>query len=95
MFWDGEDKDGRFADVSGQVPQEPRPGVRIHAGDEGVPVVYGDTAYDAWFGEAWAAGQQRLFLADAVRRLGRGTFAELVGPSGVPADVQARTLTYA
>ena len=59
-----------------------------------MPVVYGDSAYDVWYGVGWAAGQQRLFLADAVRRMGRGTFAELVGPSGVPADVQARTLTY-
>ena len=94
MFWDGDYKDGRFADVSGQTPQEPKDGVRIYADDKGVPVVYGDTAYDTWFGAGYAAGQQRLFLADAVRRLGRGTFAELVGPSGVPADVQARTLTY-
>ena len=94
MFWDGEYKDGRFADVRGQEPQTPRDGVRIYADDKGVPVVYGDSAYDVWFGAGWAAGQQRLFLADAIRRLGRGTFAELVGPSGVPADVQARTLTY-
>ena len=94
MFWDGDYKDGRFADVSGQTPEEPKDGVRIYSDDKGVPVVYGDTAYDTWFGAGYAAGQQRLFLADAVRRLGRGTFAELVGPSGVPADVQARTLTY-
>jgi acyl-homoserine lactone acylase PvdQ len=46
------------------------------------------------FGAGYAAGQQRLFLADAVRRTGRGTLAELVGPAAVPADVQARTLTY-
>jgi penicillin amidase len=94
MFWDGEYKDGRFADVSGQTPQEPKDGVRIYQDDKGVPVVYGDTGYDVWFGAGYAAGQQRLFLADAVRRLGRGTYAELVGPNGVPVDVQQRTLTY-
>ena len=94
MFWDGDSKDGRFADVAGQTPETPKDGVRIYQDDKGVKVVYGDTAFDTWFGAGYAAGQQRLFLADAVRRLGRGTFAELVGPSGVPADVQARTLTY-
>ena len=93
MFWDGAYKDGRFKAPMGP-PVSPKPGVRLYRDDKGVPVVYGDTASDVWFGAGYAAGQQRLFLADAVRRLGKGTFAELVGPSGVPADVQARTLTY-
>ena len=93
MFWDGDYKDGRFKAPTG-TPEEPKDGVRIYEDEKGVKVVYGDSSYDTWFGAGYAAGQQRLFLADAVRRLGRGTFAELVGPSGVPADVQARTLTY-
>jgi penicillin amidase len=93
MFWDGDYKDGRFTTPTG-TPEEPKDGVRIYEDDKGVKQVYGDTSFDTWFGAGYAAGQQRLFLADAVRRLGRGTFAELVGPSGVPADVQARTLTY-
>ena len=93
LYWDGKLKDGRFKPPSGPV-QTPAPGVRISTDERGVKVVYGDSARATWFGAGYAAGQQRLFLADAVRRLGRGTFAELVGPSGVPADVQARTLTY-
>ncbi|MCW2681376.1 MAG: Penicillin acylase [Frankiales bacterium] len=93
MFWDGDFKDGRFKAPVG-TPDEPKAGVRIYEDDKGVKQVYGDTSFDTWFGAGYAAGQQRLFLADAVRRMGRGTFAELVGPSGVPVDVQARTLTY-
>ena len=93
MFWNGDYKDGRFKVPVGP-PVSPKPGVRLYRDAKGVPVVYGDTGFDVWYGAGYAAGQQRLFLADAVRRLGRGTFAELVGPSGVPADVQARTLTY-
>jgi penicillin G amidase len=92
-FWRGEYKDGAFKTPTG-TPQTPKSGVRIYEDAGGVPVVYGDTAFDVWYGAGYAAGQQRLFLADAVRRMGRGTFAELVGPSGVPVDVQARTLTY-
>ncbi|MBC7374228.1 MAG: penicillin acylase family protein, partial [Frankiales bacterium] len=93
LYWDGKLKDGRFKAPTGPV-ESPIPGVRISTDERGVKVVYGDSARDTWFGAGYAAGQQRLFLADAVRRLGRGTFAELVGPAGVPADVQARTLTY-
>lgn len=93
LYWDGEYKDGRFTPPTG-TPEVPKDGVRLYEDERGVKVVYGDTAFDTWFGAGYAAGQQRLFLADAVRRLGRGTFAELVGPSGVPADVQARVLTY-
>jgi len=62
MFWDGEYKDGRFADVGGQVPQEPKVGVRLYEDDKGVLVVYGESASDVWFGAGYAAGQQRLFL---------------------------------
>ena len=41
MFWDGSYKDGRFADVTGQTPQEPKDGVRIYS-DE----VYEDILFD-------------------------------------------------
>ena len=96
LYWRGQGgKPGAFLDVSGLVPEQPRPGVRVYRDEEyGVPAVYGDTGADVWWGAGWAAGQDRLFLADAVRRMGRGTFAELTGPSGVPLDVQTRTLTY-
>ncbi|HWG93922.1 MAG TPA: penicillin acylase family protein, partial [Mycobacteriales bacterium] len=70
-FWRGEHKDGAFTAPTG-TPQTPKDGVRIYEDDGGVPVVYGDSAYDVWYGVGWAAGQQRLFLADAVRRMGRG-----------------------
>jgi len=93
LYWDGRYKTGRFQAPTGPVTS-PRPGVRIYRDAAGVPAVYGDSSPDLWFGAGYAAGQDRLFLADAVRRLGRGTLAELVGPSAVPTDVMTRTLTY-
>ena len=93
LYWDGRYEQGRFATPTG-TPESPVPGVRIYRDDHGVPAVYGDSSSDLWYGAGWAAGQDRLFLADAVRRMGRGTFAELVGSSGVPVDLQTRTLTY-
>ena len=92
LFWSGGFKPGDFSEPADV--EEPRPGVRIGRDDFGVPVVSGDTASDVWFGAGYAAGQDRLFLADAVRRYARGTYAELVGPSGLEIDRQARQVTY-
>ena len=91
-YWNLEYKDGSF--FAGGNAEEPKPGVRIYRDGAGVPAVYADTGRDVWFGVGYAIAQDRLFLMDAVRRMGRGTFAELTGPSGVPGDIQQRTLTY-
>ena len=91
-YWNFRYKDGSFqAEGDAQVPKE---GVRIYRDAFGVPAIYADTGRDVWFGVGYAIAQDRLFLMDAVRRMGRGTFAELTGPSGVPGDIQQRTLTY-
>lgn len=92
LFWRGEAKPGDFSDPPGG--EEPRPGVRIARDPFGVPVVRGATTADVWWGAGYAAGQDRLFLADAVRRYARGTYAALVGPAGLEIDRQARQVTY-
>lgn len=92
LFWSGGYKPGDFSEPA--VVEVPRPGVRIGRDAFGVPVVSGDTTADVWFGAGYAAGQDRLFLADAVRRYARGTYSELVGPSGLEIDRQARQVTY-
>ena len=91
-YWNFEYKDGSF--FAGGEVDEPKPGVRIYRDKFGVPAIYADTGRDVWFGVGYAIARDRLFLMDAVRRMGRGTFAELTGPSGVPGDIQQRTLTY-
>ena len=91
-YWNFRYKDGSFQ-ANGEA-EEPKPGVRIYRDRFGVPAVYADTGRDVWFGVGYAIARDRLFLMDAVRRMGRGTFAELVGTSGVPGDIQQRTLTY-
>lgn len=94
LYWDGRYKDGRFQPIGSRTPQTPAAGTRIYRDGYGTPAIYGDSSYATWFGAGYAAGQDRLFLADGVRHVAKGTFAELVGPSGVPADIQTRTLTY-
>ena len=93
LFWKQQHKPGGFEAPTG-TPETPHDGVRIYRGAYGVPLVYGDTGFDVWWGAGYAAGQDRLFLADAVRRLGRGTFGELGGPGYVPDDVRVRIGAY-
>ncbi|MBK5306805.1 MAG: penicillin acylase family protein [Frankiaceae bacterium] len=91
LYWDGRYKEGKFQ-ASGTPETVGK--ARIYRDGYGVPAIYGDSSYDTWYAAGFAAGQDRLFLADGVRHVAKGTYAELVGPSGVPADIQTRTLTY-
>lgn len=93
LYWNFDYKPGTFTPPQGEFV-EPRQGIRIYRDTYGVPVVYADSVYDVWFGAGFAVARDRLFLMDAVRRTGRGTFAELVGCSGVPADIQQRVTGY-
>ncbi len=93
LYWNFDYKPGTFTPPQGEFV-EPRKGIRIYRDAYGVPVIYADTVYDVWFGAGFAVARDRLFLMDAVRRTGRGTFAELVGCSGVPADIRQRVTGY-
>jgi penicillin amidase len=91
MYWDGRYKDGKYQATG---TPEAVGDARVYRDSFGTPAVYGDSSYATWYAAGYTAGQDRLFLADGVRRTARGTYAEFVGPSGVPADIQTRTLTY-
>ncbi len=94
-YWSSEFKPAAFFDIANQTPaMTPREGVQIYRDDYGVPVVYGETEADVWFGAGYAVAVDRLFLLDGIRRTGRGTLSELTGPGDVPADIQTRILTY-
>lgn len=93
LYWTFGYKPGNFAKPTGQ-PEQPTTGARLYRDAYGVPVIYGDSAFDVWFAAGWAFAQDRLFEMDAIRRLATGRLAELTGPSAVPGDVQARVLGY-
>lgn len=93
LYWGFDAKPGAIGTKPG-TPETPKDGVQIYRDAYGVPIVYANNTRDAWFGVGYAVAQDRLFLMDAVRRMGAGTFAELTGCGSVPADIQARTLTY-
>ncbi|MFA5939060.1 MAG: penicillin acylase family protein [Sinimarinibacterium sp.] len=93
LYWSFDAKPGALGTKPG-TPERPKDGVEIYRDDYGVPIVYGDSLRDGWFGVGYAIARDRLFLMDAVRRFGAGTFAELAGCGSVPADIQQRTVTY-
>ncbi|MFP5306948.1 MAG: penicillin acylase family protein, partial [Gammaproteobacteria bacterium] len=93
MYWGFDAKPGALGTRPG-TPESPKDGVQIYRDGFGVPIVYAGTVRDGWFGVGYAVAQDRLFLMDAVRRMGAGTFAELTGCGSVPADIQQRTLAY-
>lgn len=92
-YWSFAFKDGQLGSKPGEATV-PKAGVEIYYDDFGVPIIYADTIYDSYFGMGYAAAQQRLFLLDAARRLGRGTLAALAGCGSVPDDIAARVQTY-
>jgi acyl-homoserine lactone acylase PvdQ len=61
--------------------QSPKPGVKIVRDRFGVPHVYGATDVDTLWGAGWVTGDDRMFLADVLRHLGRGRVAEFLGAS--------------
>ncbi len=56
----------------------------------GIPHVKARTPHDAWFGQGFAAAQDRMSQMDYDRRRAAGRWAELAGPSALAADRQAR-----
>jgi penicillin amidase len=91
LYWDGRYKEGKFQATG---TPEAVGDARVYRDSYGTPAIYAGTSYATWYAAGYTAGQDRLFLADGVRHVAKGTYAELVGPSGVPADIQTRTLTY-
>lgn len=93
LYWNFDAKPGALGTRPG-TPETPRDGVEIYRDAYGVPIIHADAVRDLWFGVGYAVAQDRLFLMDAVRRMGAGTFSELTGCGGVPGDIQQRTLAY-
>lgn len=92
-YWSFAFFDGAFRAACAE-PEDLDGRAELCVDDRGVPRVEADTLPDAWYGVGVAAGRQRLFLMDAIRRTARGTLSELTGPAGVPEDVEARVLGY-
>jgi len=57
-----------------------------------VPTIIAGTEHDAIYLQGYMHAKDRFFQMDFQRRLFSGRVSELVGPAGIPQDVQLRTL---
>ncbi len=77
-------KDATFGVPEGEVERtyEPRAGVTILRDKAfGVPHIYGTTRSDTMFGAGYASAEDRLFMMDTLRHVGRGNLSEFLGAS--------------
>lgn len=77
-------KDASFGVRPDDVEREysPRDGVRIlRDASFGVPHVYGEKREDVLFGAGYVSAEDRLFMMDVLRHLGRGRLSEFLGAS--------------
>jgi acyl-homoserine lactone acylase PvdQ len=82
-------KDASFGVRPGEIERqyEPRPGVVVlRDRGFGVPHIYGRTRSDTMFGAGYVTGEDRMFMIDVLRHVGRGRLTELLGPS--PANLE-------
>ncbi len=54
-----------------------------------VPHVYGSTRRATLYGAGYASAEDRLFLMDALRHMGRGNLSELIGPGADDSNIKA------
>lgn len=60
----------------------------------GIPHIVAEDELDAWFALGFCQGQDRAFQLELLRRVVRGTVAELLGPPGLPIDRLSRRIGF-
>jgi penicillin amidase len=60
----------------------------------GVAHIYADNQHDLFFAQGFVAAQDRLFQMELWKRSGQGRLAEILGPSALQRDIDARLLSY-
>ena len=60
----------------------------------GVPQIYADTSEDLFLAQGFVQAQDRFFEMDYRRHTTAGRISELIGPSGVRADMAVRTMGW-
>ncbi|MEO7649193.1 MAG: penicillin acylase family protein, partial [Bryobacteraceae bacterium] len=66
--------------------------VTIARDRQGVPHITAATVEDALFAQGYAAAQDRLWQMDGLRRFAAGELSEVIGPTALDSDREARTL---
>lgn len=66
--------------------------VEVLRDGQGVPHIYAENDHDLLFAQGFVHAQDRLWSMDHVRRLAKGTLAEVIGPPAARTDRYLRTL---
>src|SRR5580700_11239555 len=68
--------------------------VRVQRDRWGVAHIYAQNQHDLFFSQGFVVAQDRLFQMELWKRSGQGRLAEILGPSAVQRDINARRLRY-
>src|SRR5215813_6678474 len=68
--------------------------VRVQRDRWGVAHIYARDQHDLFFAQGFVGAQDRLFQMELWKRAGQGRLAEILGPSAIQRDVNARRLRY-
>ncbi|MBM4169390.1 MAG: penicillin acylase family protein [Ignavibacteria bacterium] len=66
--------------------------VKIYRDSYGVPHIFAESDYDAYFAVGYVHAQDRLWQMELIRRAGMGRLAEVLGAEALPIDRMFRTL---
>jgi penicillin G amidase len=84
-----------LASISGTLKldglQQP---VRVQRDHWGVAHIYAQNQHDLFFAQGFVVAQDRIFQMELWKRSGQGRLAEVLGPSAVQRDINARLLQY-
>jgi penicillin G amidase len=68
--------------------------VRVQRDRWGVAHIYARDQHDLFFAQGFVTAQDRLFQMELWKRAGQGRLAEILGPSAIQRDMNARRLRY-
>lgn len=68
--------------------------VEVLRDEWGVAHIYARNQHDLFFAQGYVVAQDRLFQMEMWKRAGQGRLAEVLGPSAVQRDINARLLRY-
>lgn len=66
--------------------------VQVYRDDYGVPHIYANSEYDAYYTVGYVHAQDRLWQMELIRRAGEGRLAEILGEPALKIDKMFRTL---
>ena len=78
--------------TSGTIETQVAQPVEVNYDRLGVPHIKAQNLDDLWFVQGFTTAEDRMFQMDGLRRLAAGTLSEIIGPSTLASDIEARRM---